>query len=185
MLVRHWMTTDLQTIAPSRSIQDTLDPMHRHNIRRLPVVNETNRLVGIIVRRECLTEMNAHPGKPVREVMVRNPATCNPNMPLGAVGMFMRNRRLGGLPVLNEKKELIGIITESDVLLALAQVTNWDQAAQHVVLRLPTWRDDGVLWLVDHGKDLHVDFIHILPHRAPNEEIHASLRLRVRYCHLP
>lgn len=50
------MTTDVVTCAPDGDIEDTLNLMEDHQVRRIPVV-EGNRLVGIISQADVATRL--------------------------------------------------------------------------------------------------------------------------------
>ena len=52
MLISDWMTRDVITITPDRSMMKASKLMKDHNINRLPVVNEAGILVGIVTDRD-------------------------------------------------------------------------------------------------------------------------------------
>lgn len=52
------MTTDIVTCAPDGDIEDTLNLMEDHQVRRIPVV-EGNRLVGIISQADVATKLES------------------------------------------------------------------------------------------------------------------------------
>ena len=54
MLVRDCMTTPPVTIQPHVSLREALERMHEHRFRRLPVVDDQDRLVGIVSERDLL-----------------------------------------------------------------------------------------------------------------------------------
>ena len=57
--------------------------------------------------------------------MIRDAATIRPDAPLAEVAAVMFEGRFSSLPVMDEGG-LVGIITERDVLLALAQTVRLD-----------------------------------------------------------
>ena len=54
----------------------------------------------------------------VRDIMDADPATVTPEMPVEAVVRALRGAELPGLPVVTESRRLLGIITESDLVMA-------------------------------------------------------------------
>lgn len=54
----------------------------------------------------------------VRDAMTKNPVTCAANTPLREAVGLLRKLHVGGLPVM-EGDELVGILTESDILAQL------------------------------------------------------------------
>ena len=54
MLVGERMTRPVITLRPDLPIQDALDLMRKEHIRRLPVVNDKGKLIGIVSERQLL-----------------------------------------------------------------------------------------------------------------------------------
>ena len=54
----------------------------------------------------------------VSEIMVDNPLYTTPNEKISKTELLMLRKNVNGLPVVNEKKEVIGIITQRDIRLA-------------------------------------------------------------------
>jgi len=48
--VKELMTEDVVTVSPDTSIEDLATIMHQENINRLPVVDNSGRLIGIVTR---------------------------------------------------------------------------------------------------------------------------------------
>src|SRR5437764_983095 len=105
-------------------------------IRRLAVV-EDERVVGIVTLgdlREArpspatslsIYELNYLLAKlTVDQVMTHNPFTVTPDTPIQKAARIMLDRKVGGLPVVDDKGKPVGILTESDVFRML--VDQWD-----------------------------------------------------------
>jgi CBS domain-containing protein len=56
MPVREVSTRDVVTVGPDHDLSDALQLMARHQIRRLPVVDKENRLVGIVSQADVAFE---------------------------------------------------------------------------------------------------------------------------------
>jgi len=126
-LVSDWMTKDVITITPETSLKDAHDIMNDKSIRRLPVVSH-DKVVGIVTLGDI---RGAEPSKAtslsvwevnhllaelrVSEIMTRNPATIHENESIGEAARFMLENKFSGLPVVDDAKQLVGIITESDI----------------------------------------------------------------------
>jgi CBS domain-containing protein len=54
----------------------------------------------------------------VQEAMTKNPVVCSSETPLRQVVALFRKHHIGGLPVM-EREELVGIVTESDLITLL------------------------------------------------------------------
>lgn len=134
MFVKLWMQKDLITIRPDETIANASALMDEHQIRRIPVTDTDNRLLGIISKEDL---KNALPSAvdasldetaralanlvSVETFMTRNPITVNPQDTLEEVAVIMRKRKVGGIPV-TENGYLVGIITESDLFEAFVEV---------------------------------------------------------------
>ena len=123
--VRDWMTTDPLTILPKANLTDAYRLMKGHRIRRLPVVDEHNKLVGIITIGDVREAHSFDPNKPevslvrVEQVMTIDPITVTPTTLIRDAALLLLQHKIGGLPVMDGEK-LVGIITESDIFLVLA-----------------------------------------------------------------
>lgn len=102
--------------------------MLKHRYGGLPVVNEKNKVVGIITQYDILSkgkarirlESESDPLRiPVKEVMNRPVITVLPKDPIELAGEIMVRRNIGRLVVTDEAKSLIGIIDRADVLRGL------------------------------------------------------------------
>ena len=67
--VREIASTDLVTIDPQQELDEALRLMAQHQVRRLPVVEEDGRLVGIIAQADVARESDdARTGELVEEI---------------------------------------------------------------------------------------------------------------------
>ena len=183
MIVRYWMTADPITTCPETLVVDAHSVFVREKVRRLPVL-VGERMVGILSKSDLyrfvspdrasdsLTgELESRVAtRTVEDVMTRDPATCGPNDPLEEVGETMRRLKVGALPVVQGDR-LIGIITESDTLAALAAVAQAGTDSTRLSLRLPvdrSARQDVFAQMVDLARQADVEIRTLLSHLAPD-----------------
>ena len=127
------MTREPATVAPNDSIRVAIDRMRDHNCRRLPVL-EKEMLVGIVTDRDLRRATNSPlvlrerwydefmlDHIPVRACMTEKPITVTPQSPMVDAARIMRDRKIGGLPVVDGER-LVGIVTETDMLNYLIKV---------------------------------------------------------------
>ena len=116
MLVSSRMSRPAVTIRQDADFQKALALMQEKKLRRLPVVDDDGRLVGIVVERDLLVAAMRYLQSRVEigDVMTRNVVTVGPDTDLNEVARTMLERKIGGLPVV-EQGRLVGIITESDI----------------------------------------------------------------------
>ena len=100
-------------------------------VRHLPVLDPAGRLVGIVSNRDLLEasltsvlsfETAQRRGFlrsiSVSEVMTRVVETVDPETPLGVAAARMISHKIGCLPVVRPDGTMVGLITETDLLLA-------------------------------------------------------------------
>jgi acetoin utilization protein AcuB len=127
MIVGQKMLTNVITIHKDETVVTAFERMRKHRIRHLPVVAE-NRLVGILSDRDiklALIPDESTGGRErgyylvetttVAEIMTSNPITVTPQTPIEEAAKLIQRYKIGGLPVI-ENDELVGIITETDLL---------------------------------------------------------------------
>jgi tRNA nucleotidyltransferase (CCA-adding enzyme) len=116
---RDLMSSPVRTIRPDTTIEQAQRTLLRYGHSGLSVADESDRLVGIISRRDL--DLAIHHGfarSPVKGYMSRNLRTIEPNTPLPEIQSVMVTYDVGRLPVIDEG-ELIGIVTRTDVLRQL------------------------------------------------------------------
>jgi len=140
MYIREYMVTPVITITPDTLVDDALRTMYQHHIRRLPVVDE-GKLVGLVTRnglREAAPPSSATPLSiwgthyqlsklKVRDVMITDVITVTPDTTIEEASTLVEKHRIGTLPVIDESKNLVGIITSTDLLHLMAQVLGFGQ----------------------------------------------------------
>ncbi len=116
---RELMSSPVRTIRPDTKIADAERTLLRYGHSGLSVVNEHDRLVGVISRRDL--DIALHHGfghAPVRGYMTQNPRTIGPDASLERIEELMVTYDIGRLPVLDGDR-LVGIVTRTDVLRQL------------------------------------------------------------------
>jgi acetoin utilization protein AcuB len=123
VIVRHWMTTKVVTINKGASIQQALALMKKGSIRHLPVVDSDKSLIGWVTDADLRGVLIASMLEELtlEDVMIRKPYTADPDMSLEDAAHVILERRIGGLPVLDDGK-LVGIITVVDILSAFITI---------------------------------------------------------------
>jgi acetoin utilization protein AcuB len=135
LLVKDWMTREVVTATPSTILPEAHRMMTENNIRRLPVVKD-GRLVGIVTRGDVrgaepseatslsIWELNYLLAKlKIAEIMTPNPITATPETTISEAAQLMLDNKISGLPVVDERKQVLGIITESDIFRLV--VAHW------------------------------------------------------------
>ena len=136
MLVVDWMTPDVVAVKPETSLLKCRNLLKEKNIRRLPVVDGDNRVVGIVSDRDVrgaspskATTLEVHEMQyllaelKARDIMTPRPLTVKPEATVEEAALLMLDRKIGGLPVVNDDGALVGIITDQDLFKLLVEIT--------------------------------------------------------------
>ena len=123
MLVRGRMTPDVVTAPPETPVAEALEILRTHEIRHLPVMVGT-RLAGVATDRDLRIALGPA-GSPtdttLADVMTSSPITVGPDTPVESAAAILAVNRVGCLPVV-EDGDLVGILTESDLLRAFVDL---------------------------------------------------------------
>lgn len=123
MKVKSWIHKHPIVINRTALLQEAVQLMRQHNIRHLPVVDDDGELVGFVTESDL--RQFSFPSMvediPVHQVMVTNPRTIDANASIEEAARIIHDRKIGGLPVLEDGK-LLGVITASDLLSAFIEV---------------------------------------------------------------
>ncbi len=149
MLVRERMSKHPYTITPDTSIQDALRQMHEVHVRRLPVLDKSGKLVGIVAERDLLyaspspaTALSIYEihyllaKLTVAEVMKRDIITITEDTPVEDAARIMTDRKIGSLPVLRDGL-LVGIITETDLFKLFSELLGARKKGVRLTMLLP------------------------------------------------
>ena len=130
--VRDIMETKLVTISASERLSTVDDIMTLGRVRHIPVV-QAGRLVGVVSQRDLLkaslSELSRHRTEERRaflsvveiaRVMSTPPIIVTPDATIEQAASIMAHKKIGCLPVL-ENDELVGMITETDILRWVAR----------------------------------------------------------------
>ncbi|MCD6224309.1 MAG: CBS domain-containing protein [Deltaproteobacteria bacterium] len=135
MLVKNWMNRMPVTINAHATVQDAVDLMLKNEIRLLPVL-ENDLLVGVVTDRDLRKtsvpdldiEPARDPGDELSRIKIREIMTAEPvSIPLDytiqeAAEVFLVNK-ISGAPVIDNKKEMLGLITQADIFRAMILFT--------------------------------------------------------------
>ena len=124
--VRDLMTPDPYTLQPRDTLAALYDLMDSHRVRHVPIVDADGELVGLLTHTDLAMsalgslsdlplsqERDLLQRRRVREVMVTDLETVDPDTSLAEAAATLFENKIGCLPVV-EGSRLVGILTESD-----------------------------------------------------------------------
>jgi CBS-domain-containing membrane protein len=122
MNVRKHMSTPAITVSDDTDYKTAMGLMQDRRIRRLPVVDAEGILTGIVAERDLLVAADRYLSSPVdvARIMTRKVVTVEDTAPIVEAASLMIECKIGGLPVVDASRRLLGVITTTDLLKALA-----------------------------------------------------------------
>ncbi len=119
-LVGTWMTKNPVSATPHEKLDTIAAKMHAGDFRCVPIVND-GAAVGIVTDRDIRQHTGYLDQTEAYKAMSEALITVTPTTHIGEAARLLRERKVGGLPVLEDGK-LAGVITTCDVLQALTHV---------------------------------------------------------------
>ena len=125
------MSRDLRTGQPDMLIEEAWTLLKTYRLNALPVVDQYQRLVGIITLVDLLHyfELEAPSSRfhrlrylrnrRLKDIMTKNVITVSFNTPLTELITLLSDKGWHNMPVVDEKQQLAGIVTQSDLIAAL------------------------------------------------------------------
>jgi acetoin utilization protein AcuB len=121
MRVESYMSHAPITIRDDTDYWKAYDIMREKDLHHIPVVNESNAVVGILTRRDLkIAAMHFKEAQVEVSAVMHSPVvTTSPGELLSEAARQMIDNRIGGLPVLDSNGQMLGMLTETDLLRAL------------------------------------------------------------------
>ena len=132
MYIARHMTTPALTVSPDALLPEVRNIMNTRHFRHLPVVDEQQRLIGMITDRDL---RSAYPSSilsedkrqailekvektPVRSIMARELISLTPLATLDDALYLLSKEKIGMLPVIDEERHVIGVFSVQDLMKA-------------------------------------------------------------------
>ncbi len=127
------MTREVVCINMDFTLSQAIELCSEKRIRHLPVLDENNQLVGMVTDRDLryfasprlgtISENNSDReslSRHVHQMMVRNVVCTGENTTLSKAAQLMLANRLGCLPVIDNERHVVGIVTTTDLIRYIA-----------------------------------------------------------------
>ena len=184
MFVANCMTKNPVTIGPDAGMDDAAKLMDKGHFRRLPVV-EHGKLVGFFTNRDLLRaspsaattldrfELRTLLSKiKVADVMQKNVITVTDTTTIEEAALILERKKIGGLPVLSEGGDLVGIISSTDIFRAFVTIMGLDSGKTRLTIDVADRK--GVLRDIStvlHALDISIDSMVTLPQPSGTYQI--------------
>ncbi len=129
-IVRDWMSNPVIIIDADSSVSYALTLMRRRNIHSLvvqidPITNEFGIVTTTDIRDKIISGERNPANTTIREIMTKNIVTADPNWSLKECSQKMQQENIHHLPVVDENRNLLGLISATDLFIAAEEI-GWD-----------------------------------------------------------
>lgn len=142
------MTPSLITVKPETPLKEAIALLVEHKISGMPVINDDGELVGVLSESDLMwqetgvepppyimildsiiylqnpsryeKEIHKALGQTVADVMSDKPITINSSQTVKQAAQLLHQKQIRRLPVIDSEKKVIGILTQGDIIRAMA-----------------------------------------------------------------
>lgn len=135
------MARDVISIKPDTKLDDAWLLLRKHKIKALPVIDAERHVIGIVTVADFLKDISSKQGailsgleklkqvgrgtqrdaRPVKEIMSKQVFTETMDAPVAVLIKKLSDQGLHHVPVVNEQQQLVGMITQSDLIASMYQ----------------------------------------------------------------
>ncbi|THB68586.1 MAG: CBS domain-containing protein [Desulfovibrio sp.] len=191
MLIRDWMSKEPITVSPETNILDAGKLMKDNKISRLPVVDETGRVMGIITDRDVkeaspssATSLEIHElyyllsEVKVGDTMVPDPYKVTPTETVERAAVLMNDKDISGLPVVDDDGKCVGVITESDIFNVFISITGVEHGGVQFAFDLPN-EPGSLKTVIDDLRKVDARIVSILTYYDSPDENTRHVLIRI------
>lgn len=177
-IVSDVMTRTVVSVRASAPFKDVVRLMHDYRVSALPVVDEEDRLVGIVSEGDLILkedpelegathlfqsrqhrhEREKAAGVVASELMTAPVVTVPPDAPLGDAARLMHRKGVKRLPVVDDAGRIHGILSRSDLLkVFLRDDADIEHEVREDVIRRTLWIDPDTVSVAVHDGVVRID----------------------------
>ncbi len=121
------MSRNVVVLSDDKTISDAIDAMQEGNFEQVPVFSKKNLISNMITKAYIFDLITSDPDY-VREILNRHLSllpsngviTSDPVTDIRRVAQVMVEHRLNAIPIVNQNDDLVGIVSKTDILKAMA-----------------------------------------------------------------
>ena len=147
MKVEDAMSKDLIVGYVPGTIREALKTLAKHNVSGMPILKkDTKKVVGVLTR----TDIFKNPDEEqIALIMSTDPRTVTKDDELVTAAKLLYENRIHGLPVVDKRKNLVGIVSPTDILRALPD--EYDDIVDHYFTRnlVPVFQETPITIIME------------------------------------
>jgi len=117
MKIKDYMSKDLIVAYVPGTIRDVMGTLAQHTVSGMPVLKkDTRTVIGVVTRNDIFKKSDE---KQLALIMSPDPVLINKDKDILDAAKLLYENKIHGLPVIDNRKNLVGIISPTDILKAL------------------------------------------------------------------
>ncbi len=147
MKVKDAMSKELIVGYLPGTIKDALKTLAKHNVSGMPILKkDTKKVVGVVTRNDIFKNPDE---KQLALIMSTYPSIINKDKDIVDAAKLLYEKRVHGLPVVDKRKNLVGIISPTDILKNLPDEYN-DVVENYYTSNLtPVYQDNPITIIME------------------------------------
>ena len=147
MLVKDAMSKDLIVGYLPGTITDALKILAKHNVSGIPILRkDTKKVVGVITRSDIFRNPDEDQ---LALIMSTDPVIINKDKELVDAAKLLYEKRVHGLPVVDKRKNLVGIISPTDILKTLPNNNNDAVENYYTSILVPVYQENPITIIME------------------------------------
>jgi len=142
MKVEEIMSTDLIVGYVPGTVKSALNLLAKHNVSGMPILKkDTKKVVGVLTRTDIFKNADE---EQLALIMSKEVHSVTNDQDIKDAAKLLFEKRIHGLPVVNKKKNLVGIISPKDVLKVLSDKNEREAENYFTNIVAPTYQDTPI-----------------------------------------
>ncbi len=142
MKVEEVMSTDLIVGYVPGTVKSALNLLAKHNVSGMPILKkDTKKVVGILTRTDIFKNADE---EQLALIMSKEVHSVTNDQDIKDAAKLLFEKRIHGLPVVNKKKNLVGIISPKDILKVLSDKNERETENYFTNIVAPTYQDTPI-----------------------------------------
>ena len=142
MKVEEVMSTDLIVGYVPGTVKSALNLLAKHNVSGMPILKkDTKKVVGVLTRTDIFKNADE---EQLALIMSKEVHSVTNDQDIKDAAKLLFEKRIHGLPVVNKKKNLVGIISPKDVLKVLSDKNEREAENYFTNIVAPTYQDTPI-----------------------------------------
>jgi len=147
MIVEDAMSKDLIVGYVPGTIREALRTLAKHNVSGMPILKkDTKRVVGVLTRSDIFKNPDE---EQIALIMSTDAKTVQKDDQLVEAAKILYENRIHGIPVVDKRKNLVGIISPTDILKALPD--EYDDIVDNYFTKnlVPVYQDNPITFIME------------------------------------